>query len=137
MTLVDDRPSESEPSGVRPRSAGIIDWLTTTDHKQIGLLYMGTAFAFFLVGGLLAVLIRAQLAEPDNHLLSESTYNQVFTMHGSVMVYLFAVPMGMGLANYLVPLQIGAPDMAFPRLNALSYWLYLFGGLTMLGGFLT
>jgi len=137
VTLVDERPSASEPAGVRPRSTGLVDWLTTTDHKKIGLLYMSTAFGFFLVGGLLAVLIRAQLAEPDNHLLSESTYNQVFTMHGSVMVYLFAVPMGMGLANYLVPLQIGAPDMAFPRLNALSYWLYLFGGLTMLGGFLT
>src|SRR5207244_493960 len=129
VTLVDERPSASESPGVRPRSSGLVDWLTTTDHKKIGLLYLGTAFGFFLVGGLLAVLIRAQLAEPDNHLLSESTYNQVFTMHGSVMVYLFSVPMGMGLANYLVPLQIGAPALAFPRLNALSYWLYLFGGL--------
>ena len=138
MTLVDEhavRPGAApEP---RQPSTGLIDWLTTTDHKKIGLLYMATAFGFFLVGGLLAVLIRAQLAQPDGELLTEATYNQVFTMHGSIMVYLFAVPMGMGLANYLVPLQIGAPDMAFPRLNALSYWLYLFGGLTMLGGFLT
>jgi cytochrome c oxidase subunit 1 len=139
VTVVDERPPGAAPPPLGPRrpSTGLVDWLTTTDHKKIGLLYMATAFGFFLVGGLLAVLIRAQLAQPDGDVLSAAAYNQVFTMHGSVMVYLFAVPMGMGLANYLVPLQIGAPDMAFPRLNALSYWLYLFGGLTMLGGFLT
>jgi cytochrome c oxidase subunit 1 len=114
-----------------------VGWVTTTDHKKIGLLYMATAFAFFLLGGVLALVIRAQLAQPDNQLVGESTYNQLFTMHGSIMMFLFAVPMAFGLANYLVPLHVGAPDMAFPRLNALSYWLYLGGGLTMVSGFLT
>jgi cytochrome c oxidase subunit 1 len=116
---------------------GLTDWLTTTDHKRIGLLYMGTAFAFFLVGGALATVIRAELTTAELDVVSTRTYNQMFTMHGTVMMFLFAVPMAAGLANYLVPLQIGAPDMAFPRLNALSYWLFLGGGLVVLSGFLT
>ncbi|MDQ3898608.1 MAG: cytochrome c oxidase subunit I [Actinomycetota bacterium] len=111
--------------------------MTTTDHKKIGILYMVTAFAFFLFGGVLALLMRAELAQPGRQLVGESAYNQLFTMHGSVMMFLFAVPMASGFANYLVPLQLGAPDMAFPRLNALSYWLYLGGGLTMVSGFLS
>src|SRR5687767_11049291 len=98
---------------------------------------MVTAFAFFLFGGVLALLIRAELAQPGRDLVGESAYNQLFTMHGSIMMFLFAVPMAFGFANYLVPLQLGTPDMAFPRLNALSYWLFIGGGLTMVSGFLS
>ena len=112
-------------------------WLTTTDHKAIGIAYAVTSLVFLAIGGALAGIIRTELARPGLQVVDESTYNSLFTIHGSVMVYLFAVPFGFALANYLVPLQIGAPDLAFPRLNALSYWLYLFGGITMLLGFLT
>ena len=119
------------------RPTGLLAFLTTTDHKRIGISYMVTAFVFFLVGGALAELIRAELQAPDLEVVSASRYNELFTMHGSVMLFLFLGPFAFGLANYLVPLHIGAPDMAFPRLNALSYWFFLFGGLTMLAGFLT
>ena len=112
-------------------------WLTTTDHKAIGIAYAVTALVFLAIGGVLAGIIRAELAQPGMQFVDEATYNSVFTIHGSVMVYLFAVPFGFALANYLIPLQIGAPDLAFPRLNALSYWLYLFGGVIMLLGFVT
>jgi cytochrome c oxidase subunit I len=112
-------------------------WLTSTDHKAIGIAYGITSLLFLAIGGALASLIRVELARPGMQIMDESTYNSVFTMHGSVMVFLFAVPFGFALANYLIPLQIGAPDLAFPRLNALSYWLYLFGGLIMLLGFAT
>ncbi|MFN2608808.1 MAG: cbb3-type cytochrome c oxidase subunit I, partial [Acidimicrobiales bacterium] len=137
MTVLDERTDEARPPEPRRHAEGLVGWLSTTDHKRIGVLYMVTAFAFFLVGGLMALLMRTELAQPGLQFMSEATYNQLFTMHGSVMMFLFAVPMAFGLANYLVPLQLGAPDMAFPRLNALSYWLYLGGGLTMLSGFLT
>ncbi len=132
--VVDDFLDRSEPTGL-PRTLG--DWLTTTDHKAIGVAYALTALAFLAVGGFLAGIMRAELAKPGLQVVDAATYNSLFTIHGSVMVYLFAVPFGFALANYLVPLQIGAPDMAFPRLNALSYWLYLFGGVTMLLGFVT
>ncbi len=130
-----DRPLTEIVPG--PRPSGVLGWLTTADHKKIGILYMVTAFAFFLLAGLLAEGMRTQLAVPNSVFTSRSTYNQWFTMHGSIMMFLFAGPFAFGLANYLVPLQIGAPDMAFPRLNALSYWLYLGGGLVMVSGFLT
>jgi cytochrome c oxidase subunit 1 len=120
-----------------PEPKGMLAWLTSTDHKRIGISYMVTAFGFFLVGGGLAELMRAQLAQPEEHLVSNDVYNQLFTMHGSIMLFLFIGPFAFGLANYLVPLHVGARDMAFPRLNAFSYWLYLGGGLTMLSGFLT
>jgi cytochrome c oxidase subunit 1 len=107
------------------------------DHKDIGKSYMVTAFCFFLLGGVLALIMRTELARPGLQFLDNDRYNQLFTMHGSIMMFLFAVPFAFGLANYLVPLHIGAPDMAFPRLNALSYWVYLGGGLTMVSGFLT
>ena len=113
----------------------LIAWLTTTDHKRIGVLYMVTAFAFFLFGGLLAMTMRAELAVPGLQLLNEQTYDQAFTMHGTIMMLLFGTPMVAALANYLVPLQIGAADMVFPRLNALSFWLFLFGGLIVLSGY--
>ena len=108
---------------------GVRSWLTTTDHKRIGLLYFWTAFAFFLVGGIEALLIRAQLAQPDGHVVSAETYNQLFTMHGTTMVFLALMPLSASFFNYIVPLQIGARDVAFPRLNAFSYWVFLLGGL--------
>jgi cytochrome c oxidase subunit I len=111
--------------------------LRTTDAKQIGLLYLTTSFGFFFVGGFMAMLMRAELARPGLQFLSPEQYNQLFTQHGTIMLLLFATPILFAFANYIVPLQIGAPDVAFPRLNALAYWLYLFGGLLVLGGFLT
>jgi cytochrome c oxidase subunit 1 len=135
MTLTEDRIEQAEPPPA-PK-AGLLDWLTTTDHKKIGILYMLTSFGFFMLGGLLAMLIRTELAEPGRQVVGEGGFNQLFTMHGSIMMFLFAVPFAVGLANYLIPLQLGAPDMAFPRLNALSYWIYLAGGITMVSGFLT
>jgi cytochrome c oxidase subunit I len=108
---------------------GWVSWVTTTDHKRVGVLYLVTAMSFMMLGGVEALLMRTQLARPDNTLLTPQIYNQVLTMHGTTMVFLVVMPLWAGLANYLVPLQIGARDMAFPRLNALSYWLYLAGGV--------
>ena len=111
---------------------GVFGWLTTTDHKRIGLLYFFTALAFFGAGGIEALLMRAQLSEPNEKLLSPETYDQLMTMHGVTMIFLFVIPMTTGaFGNYLVPLMIGARDMAFPRMNALSYWLFLASGLFM------
>ena len=106
-------------------------WITTTDHKKIGVMYMFTGFFFFLVGGVEALLIRTQLAVPNNTLLTPDLYNQIFTMHGTTMIFLFVMPFLTGLGNYIVPLMIGARDMAFPRLNALGYWLVLCAGIFM------
>jgi cytochrome c oxidase subunit 1 len=114
----------------------VLTWLTTTDHKRIGLLYLTAAFGFFLLGGLLALVIRSELAVPGLQLVDEVGYNQLFTMHGTIMMLLFATPAVAGLANYLIPLQVGAADMVFPRLNALSFWLFLFGGLIVISGYL-
>jgi cytochrome c oxidase subunit 1 len=114
---------------------GLVKWLTTTNHKGVGILYLVTAFLFFLVGGIEALLIRSQLAAPNNVLVSPEVYNQIFTMHGTTMIFLFAMPILVGFGNYFVPLMIGARDMAFPRLNALSYWLFLFGGLLLYSSF--
>ena len=110
---------------------GLRSWLLTTDHKRIGLLYFWTAFAFFLVGGLEALVIRLQLAQPEGRLVSAETFNQLFTMHGTTMVFLALMPLSASFFNYIVPLQIGARDVAFPRLNAFSYWVFLLGGLLM------
>ncbi|GAA2744406.1 MULTISPECIES: aa3-type cytochrome oxidase subunit I [Kitasatospora] len=115
----------------------LVRWLTTTDHKEIGTLYMTTSFAFFLVGGVLALLMRAELARPGTQILSNEQFNQAFTMHGTIMLLMFATPLFAGFTNWFMPLQIGAPDVAFPRLNALAYWFYLFGSLIAVGGFLT
>ncbi len=114
----------------------LLGWISTVDHKRIGLLYLVTSAAFFLVGGIEALLIRLQLAVPRSTLLSPDAYNAVFTMHGTTMIFLVVMPVLLGFANYFVPLMIGARDMAFPRLNALSYWLLLFGGLVLNFGFL-
>jgi cytochrome c oxidase subunit 1 len=119
-----------------PRTPGLLDWLTTTNHKKIGLLYIVTTLFFFLLGGIIALVMRTELAHPGLQFLSKSLYNQLFTIHGTTMIFLFVAPMGLGLANYFVPLQIGAPDMAFPRLNMLSYWLFLAGGITIYASFL-
>ena len=113
-------------------------WVTTTDHKVIGNLYFITSFIFFMIGGLLALLIRAELFEPGLQVVdTPEQYNQLFTMHGTIMLLLFATPLFAGFANALMPMQIGAPDVAFPRLNMLAYWFYLFGGLIASAGFLT
>ena len=114
---------------------GLVDWITSVDHKKIGLLYIFTSVAIFLLGGIFALVVRLELADPGRQLLSEQGYNEFFTMHGTLMIFLFAAQISTGLANYFVPLQIGAADVAFPRLNAMSYWLYLFGSLMVLSGF--
>ena len=111
-------------------------WVTTTDHKKIGVMYMYTAFFFFLFGGVEALLVRTQLAVPDNGVLSPEQYDQVFTMHATIMIFLFLMPIWTGFGNYLAPLMIGARDMAFPRLNALGYWLFLAGGIVLSLSFL-
>jgi cytochrome c oxidase subunit I len=134
MSLTLDRPP-IEPPPEAPPVGGLLGWITTTDHKRIGVLYIGTTMAFFLAGGLMALLMRTELAEPGIQVISKNAYNQLFTIHGTTMIFLFIAPMGLGLANYFVPLQIGAPDMAFPRLNALSYWLFLAGGATIMASF--
>ena len=138
MTAVETRPTPVEEAPEpRGEASGLLAFLTTTDHKRIGVAYMVTAFVFFILAGALAGLIRIQLFSPDTDLVSQGTYNELFSMHGSMMLFLFLGPFAFGLGNYFVPLQIGAHDVAFPRLNALSYWFFLFGGLTMVSGFLT
>ncbi|HEV8432359.1 MAG TPA: cbb3-type cytochrome c oxidase subunit I, partial [Thermoanaerobaculia bacterium] len=113
------------------REGRFASWLTTVDHKRIGILYIWTALVFFALGGFLALLIRTQLATPNEHVLTKNSYNEVVTIHGTTMIFLVIVPILAGFGNYLVPLMIGARDMAFPRLNALSYWLYVLGGLVL------
>ena len=112
-------------------ATGLWSWITTIDHKRIGVLYGATAFFFLLVGGIEALLIRAQLARPDGDLLSANRYNEMFTMHGTTMIFLAVMPMSSAFFNFVVPLQIGARDVAFPRLNAFSYWVFLFGGIIL------
>jgi cytochrome c oxidase subunit 1 len=124
----------------RPHHAplrGLTGWITSTDHKVIGKAYCLTGFFYFMLSGAFALAMRAELARPGLQLLTHEQYNQLFTMHGSAMMYLFATPFAFGLANFVVPLQIGAPDMSFPRLNALSFWLFFFGAFVMVSGFLT
>jgi len=121
---------------VQPPQSGWLSWLTTTDHKRIGIMYMVAAWMFLVIGGVEALLIRLQLAVPDNTLLSPQTYNALFTMHGTTMIFLFLMPMIAGMANYLVPLMIGARGMAFPKLNALTFWLFIAGGVVFYGSLL-
>lgn len=131
--------SDEMPEAPKPMSKGklAVKILTSTDHKVIGYLYLGTSFAWFLIGGILALLLRAELTRPGMQFLSSEQYNQVFTMHGTIMLLMFATPLFVGFANVIMPLQIGAADVAFPRMNMLSYWLYLFGGIVAFAGFLT
>lgn len=120
-----------------PKSeSGIWSWITTVDHKRIGIMYTVTALFFFLVGGFEALLIRIQLMRPENDFVSAELFNQLFTMHGTTMIFLVGMPIAVGFFNYVMPLQIGARDVAFPRLNALSYWIYLFGAIYLNVSFL-
>ncbi|MGB2874066.1 MAG: cytochrome c oxidase subunit I [Gaiellaceae bacterium] len=124
------RTEQLPPSLVLSRGR-VSSWLTTTDHKRIGVLYIATSLAFFVAGGILALLMRAQLATPNEHFIRRDGYDELFTIHGTTMVFLVVVPILAGFGNYLVPLMIGARDVAFPRLNALSYWLFLLGGIVL------
>jgi cytochrome c oxidase subunit 1 len=125
------------PLRVRSKGSIVVKWATSTDHKTIGHLYLITSFVFFLLGGLMAMMMRAELARPGTQFFSGDQYNQLFTMHGTIMLLLFATPLFVGFANEIMPLQIGSPDVAFPRLNMVSYWFFLFGGLIAMIGFLT
>ena len=119
--------------GPRRQPSGWLAWLTTTDHKKIGIMYLVATFIFFMIGGIEALLMRLQLSQAQNNLMDGTTYNGLLTLHGTTMIFLFIVPVLAGFANYFIPLMIGARDMAFPRLNALSFWLLLFGGLAFYG----
>ncbi|HMM29483.1 MAG: cytochrome c oxidase subunit I [Chloroflexota bacterium] len=125
----------TQPATYRPQSK-LLEWITTVDHKKIGIMYVVTTLTFFVIGVVMAQVMRAELTVPGGQIVSADTYNQLFSMHGTTMIFLFIIPIGAGLANYMVPLLIGARDMAFPRLNALSFWLLLIGGLTVYSGFL-
>ncbi|NJC69027.1 cytochrome c oxidase subunit I [Planosporangium thailandense] len=149
-TLAPSRPAEPErilrPQPVQPydgpvhrapTGSVILDWVRTTDAKTIGIMYLIASYVFFLAAGAMSLVMRAELARPGLQFLSTEQYNQLFTMHGTLMLLLFATPVVFGFANYIVPLQIGAPDVAFPRINNLSFWLFVFGGLIVLASFLT
>ena len=140
MTTLDDRPvTEPVKRKLRRYSKGqaFVNWVTSTDHKTIGYLYLTTSFVFFGLAGLMALGIRAELAQPGLQFVSNEQYNQLFTMHGTIMLFLFATPLFVGFGNVIMPLQIGAPDVAFPRLNMLGFWLFLFGGIIVVLGFFT
>jgi cytochrome c oxidase subunit 1 len=132
--MVTEAAPVAPPAAAAP-ATGPWSWVTTVDHKRIGILYLYTTFFFFAVGGLMALVIRLQLEHANNQVVSAEAYDRLFTMHGTTMIFLFVVPVMAGFGNYLVPLQIGARDMAFPRLNAASFWLLLFGGLVMYSSF--
>jgi cytochrome c oxidase subunit I len=127
--------SAAPHAGTARPASGLWSWVTTVDHKRIGIMYLYTTFFFFAVGGLMALAIRLQLEHANNQVVSAESYDRLFTMHGTTMIFLFVVPVMAAFGNYLVPLQIGARDMAFPRLNAASFWLLLFGGLVMYSSF--
>src|SRR3954469_17026893 len=139
MTLIAPQPIVSRPSPVSAprRGSRLLDLLRTTDHKTIGVMYLFTSFLYFFAGGFMALLMRAELARPGLQFLSPEQYNQLLTMHGTIMLLLFATPLVFGFANLVLPLQIGAPDVAFPRLNSFSYWLYLFGSLIVMASLVT
>src|SRR2546426_5549621 len=144
MATVDTRPQllpelrpEYVPRVERGYRTSVFEWLTTTDHKKIGMLYMVNSFLFFVLGGLLALYIRTELAAPGIQFFDANAYNQLFTMHGTTMIFLFVIPMFAGFGNYFVPLMIGAEDMAFPRINALSFWMLPLGGAVLYSGYLT
>ena len=137
----DDRTAGPAPTRAallaRPRATtGVWSWFTTPDHKKIAIMYGTTAIVFFVAGGIEALLIRIQLARPDGTFLSAGAYNQLFTMHGTTMVFLIGMPIAAAFGNYLVPLMIGARDVAFPRLNIFGYWIFLFGGLFLYSSFI-
>jgi cytochrome c oxidase subunit I len=127
--------AERYPYPVSWKNGRVMSWVTTVDHKRIGILYIATTLAFFVAGGILALLIRTQLATPNEDFITRENYNELFTIHGTTMVFLVVVPILAGLGNFVVPLMIGARDMAFPRLNAFSYWAFLIGGLALYSSF--
>ena len=130
--LIETRPRPQVVTHTVPRKRRAwIEWVTTTDHKKIGILYMYLTFAFFIIGGVEALLMRIQLGAPDNTFVTPQRYNELFTLHGTTMIFLFVIPVMAGFANYVLPLMIGARDMAFPRINAWSFWMLLFGGLVL------
>ena len=143
MTTTAPRPAAPAiPEGASTPAAGrqgsiFLDYLTTTNHKTIGYMYFVTSFGYFLIAGVMALIIRAQLFQPGMDLVTKEQYNQLFTMHGTLMLLMFATPLFAAFANVLMPIQIGAPDVAFPRLNALAFWFYFFGSLVATAGFLT
>jgi cytochrome c oxidase subunit 1 len=138
MTTYAQRPTVTANGAMpTPKGKSFVKWITSTDHKTIGYMYLMTSFAWFLIGGVLALALRAELARPGMQFLSNEQYNQIFTMHGTIMLLMFATPLFVGFANVIMPLQIGAADVAFPRLNMFSYWLFLFGGLMTFAGFLS
>ena len=128
--------AEVQPYRADWKRGRIASWITTVDHKRIGILYIVTSLVFFLIGGLLSLFMRAQLATPNEHFVTRDQYNQLFTIHGTTMIFLVVVPILAGFGNFLVPLMIGARDMAFPRLNAFSYWMFLLGGVVLYSSFL-
>jgi cytochrome c oxidase subunit 1 len=138
MTTYAERPTiDTAAPAPSVKGKNFVKWITSTDHKTIGYLYLITTFAWFLIGGLLALFLRAELSRPGMQFLSNEQYNQIFTMHGTIMLLMFATPLFVGFANVIMPLQIGAADVAFPRLNMLSFWLFTFGSITAVAGFLT
>ncbi|MGV9710477.1 aa3-type cytochrome oxidase subunit I [Gordonia sp. NPDC003424] len=142
MTAVDQpttqvAPVRPFPERYQPKGSFIYKLITTTDHKLIGMMYITACFAFFLIGGLMALLMRSELAHPGMQFLSTEQFNQLFTMHGTVMLLMYATPIVIGFANFVLPLQIGSPDVAFPRLNAFGFWLFVFGACVALAGFIT
>ena len=139
MTAVAPRPVVTRPYPVQraPRGAKFLQYLHTTDPKVLGVMYIATSFAWFMIGGLMALFMRAELAQPGMQFLAPEQYNQLFTMHGTIMLLFYATAVVFGFANFVLPLQIGAPDVAFPRLNAFSYWLYFFGAIISTSGFFT
>src|SRR5919108_4758525 len=139
MAITEARPDVAAPPGgprLQPRQHPILAWLTTTDHKKIGIMYLVNSYFWFAVAGLMAVFIRSELARPGEQFFDSAQYNQLFTMHGTTMIFLFVIPMLAGFGNYIVPLQIGALDMAFPRVNALSLWMLPLSGILLYSGYL-
>ena len=140
MTLLENQPTVSSHAyQVKKNTMGqtIVKWMTSTDPKVIGNLYLITSFIFFMIAGLMAMVIRAELARPGLQFVTNEQYNQMFTMHGTIMLFLFATPLFVGFGNAIMPIQIGAPDVSFPRLNLVGYYMFLFGGLIVVSGFLT
>jgi len=138
MAITQARPEAAADAahGISPRRHPIVVWLTTTDHKKIGIMYLVNSYFWFGVAGLLAVFVRAELAQPGTQFFGEERYNQLFTMHGTTMIFLFVIPILAGFGNYIVPLQIGALDMAFPRVNALSFWMLPLAGIVLYSSYL-
>jgi cytochrome c oxidase subunit 1 len=141
VSTIEQAPATGTPiiPGRRTERKGSVlaGWLSSTDHKVIGYMYLITSFGFFIIAGIMAIIIRLQLLGPENRVVSDQQYNELFTMHGTLMLLLFATPLFIGFANVVMPLQIGAPDVAFPRMNLLSYYFFLFGGLILVASFLT